>query len=122
MSDGDQPPEWTRHVEWITILAQNIMAAANDLRPIQVIVSMLAMFIPFLICYHFTGSRKPGAHDETAVGITQGGNQSYTRVRQSFRYASHFPSCLVGNVMLSKRCSTTCVSLRRRPINLATSP
>ncbi|ETW87099.1 hypothetical protein HETIRDRAFT_468899 [Heterobasidion irregulare TC 32-1] len=27
--------EWQRHVEWITILAQNIMAAANDLRPVQ---------------------------------------------------------------------------------------
>jgi mediator of RNA polymerase II transcription subunit 7 len=30
------PPEWQQHVEWITILAQNIMAAANDLRPVQV--------------------------------------------------------------------------------------
>lgn len=29
-------PEWQRYVEWITILAQNIMAAANDLRPVQV--------------------------------------------------------------------------------------
>jgi len=29
------PPEWQRHVEWITVLAQNIMAAANDLRPVQ---------------------------------------------------------------------------------------
>jgi mediator of RNA polymerase II transcription subunit 7 len=29
-------PEWQRHVEWITILAQNLMAAANDLRPVQV--------------------------------------------------------------------------------------
>jgi len=28
-------PEWQRHVEWITILAQNLMAAANDLRPVQ---------------------------------------------------------------------------------------
>lgn len=36
MSDGEQQPEWMRHVEWVTILAQNIMAAANDLRPIQV--------------------------------------------------------------------------------------
>lgn len=36
MSDGEQQPEWMRHVEWITILGQNIMAAANDLRPIQV--------------------------------------------------------------------------------------
>ncbi|OBZ76142.1 Mediator of RNA polymerase II transcription subunit 7 [Grifola frondosa] len=29
------PPEWQRHVEWITVLAQNVMAAANDLRPVQ---------------------------------------------------------------------------------------
>ncbi|KAI0943779.1 hypothetical protein AcW1_002861 [Taiwanofungus camphoratus] len=29
------PPEWQRQVEWITVLAQNIMAAANDLRPVQ---------------------------------------------------------------------------------------
>ncbi|TFY72420.1 hypothetical protein EVG20_g590 [Dentipellis fragilis] len=29
------PPEWQRQVEWITVLAQNIMASANDLRPVQ---------------------------------------------------------------------------------------
>ncbi|KIM88574.1 hypothetical protein PILCRDRAFT_813529 [Piloderma croceum F 1598] len=29
-------PEWQRQVQWITDLAQNIMAAANDLRPVQV--------------------------------------------------------------------------------------
>ena len=29
-------PDWQRHVQWITDLAQNIMAAANDLRPVQV--------------------------------------------------------------------------------------
>ncbi|TFK77291.1 hypothetical protein BDN72DRAFT_753556 [Pluteus cervinus] len=28
-------PDWHRHVEWITVLSQNIMAAANDLRPVQ---------------------------------------------------------------------------------------
>jgi len=28
-------PEWQRHLEWITVMAQNIMAAANDLRPVQ---------------------------------------------------------------------------------------
>ena len=33
---SNAPPEWHRQVEWITILAQNIMAAANDLRPVQV--------------------------------------------------------------------------------------
>lgn len=30
-------PEWQQHVEWINILSQNLMAAANDLRPVQVI-------------------------------------------------------------------------------------
>ncbi|GBE83433.1 MED7 protein-domain-containing protein [Sparassis latifolia] len=29
------PPEWQRQLEWIRIMAQNIMAAANDLRPVQ---------------------------------------------------------------------------------------
>ena len=29
-------PEWQRYVEWITVLSQNLMAAANDLRPMQV--------------------------------------------------------------------------------------
>lgn len=33
------PPEWRRHVEWITVLSQNLMAAANDLRPVQVRLS-----------------------------------------------------------------------------------
>ncbi|SJL06291.1 uncharacterized protein ARMOST_09627 [Armillaria ostoyae] len=28
-------PEWKRHVDWISILSQNILAAANDLRPVQ---------------------------------------------------------------------------------------
>lgn len=32
----ETPAEWQRYVEWITILSQNIMAAANDLRPVQV--------------------------------------------------------------------------------------
>ncbi|KAJ7651702.1 MED7 protein-domain-containing protein [Mycena polygramma] len=30
-----EPPEWQGHVEWITVLGQNLMAAANDLRPVQ---------------------------------------------------------------------------------------
>ncbi|KAF7303208.1 Mediator of RNA polymerase II transcription subunit 7 [Mycena kentingensis (nom. inval.)] len=30
-----EKPEWLEHVEWITLLAQNLMAAANDLRPVQ---------------------------------------------------------------------------------------
>ncbi|EIN14037.1 hypothetical protein PUNSTDRAFT_117642 [Punctularia strigosozonata HHB-11173 SS5] len=32
---SDVPPEWQRHIEWITVLAQNMIAATNDLRPVQ---------------------------------------------------------------------------------------
>ncbi|KAF7337458.1 Mediator of RNA polymerase II transcription subunit 7 [Mycena sanguinolenta] len=32
---SNEPPEWQGHVEWITVLGQNLMAAANDLRPVQ---------------------------------------------------------------------------------------
>jgi hypothetical protein len=35
-SSSNGPPEWQRHVEWITVMSQNLMAAANDLRPVQV--------------------------------------------------------------------------------------
>ncbi|KAI0649935.1 MED7 protein-domain-containing protein [Trametes meyenii] len=34
-SSAEVEPEWKRHLEWINVLAQNIMAAANDLRPVQ---------------------------------------------------------------------------------------
>ena len=30
------PSEYARHLEWIKILSENIMAAANDMRPVQV--------------------------------------------------------------------------------------
>ena len=30
------PPEFARHLEWIKVLSQNLMAAANDMRPVQV--------------------------------------------------------------------------------------
>ena len=40
---SNAPPEWHRQVEWITVLAQNVMAAANDLRPVQV-----RLFVPCL--------------------------------------------------------------------------
>jgi len=38
-----EPPEWQRHVEWLTVLAQNLMAAANDLRPVQARVNLELM-------------------------------------------------------------------------------
>ncbi len=33
---ANAPPDWQRHLEWITVMAQNVMAAANDMRPVQV--------------------------------------------------------------------------------------
>ncbi|KAG5636399.1 hypothetical protein H0H81_008173 [Sphagnurus paluster] len=42
---SNSPPEWHRHVEWITVLSQNIMAAANDLRPMQVLLLMSMAFV-----------------------------------------------------------------------------
>ena len=36
-------PDWQRHIEWITVMSQNIMAAANDLRPVQVRPSNLSL-------------------------------------------------------------------------------
>ncbi|KAF5323435.1 hypothetical protein D9611_005725 [Ephemerocybe angulata] len=33
--DPNVRPEWERQVEWINVLSQNLMAAANDLRPMQ---------------------------------------------------------------------------------------
>ena len=41
----DIPPEWRRHVEWINVLSQNLMAAANDLRPIQVTICSSEQFL-----------------------------------------------------------------------------
>ncbi len=35
-SAAEIPPKWHRHTEWIAVLSQNILAAANDLRPVQV--------------------------------------------------------------------------------------
>lgn len=33
---SDVPPDWQRLVEWMRVMGQNIMGAANDLRPVQV--------------------------------------------------------------------------------------
>ncbi|KIY63030.1 hypothetical protein CYLTODRAFT_426451 [Cylindrobasidium torrendii FP15055 ss-10] len=34
-SVGELPPQWYTHSEWLTVLSQNLMSAANDLRPVQ---------------------------------------------------------------------------------------
>jgi mediator of RNA polymerase II transcription subunit 7 len=61
-------PEWHRHVEWITVLAQNVMAAANDLRPVQVCAGCRKRCLRTLIKQGFvTGAREPRAHDEAST-------------------------------------------------------
>lgn len=32
----DAPPDWERLLDWMRIMGQNIIGAANDLRPVQV--------------------------------------------------------------------------------------
>ncbi|KAF9654090.1 hypothetical protein BDM02DRAFT_13547 [Thelephora ganbajun] len=43
MSTASLQPEWQRYLEWITVLSQNLMGAANDLRPIQARVNLEMM-------------------------------------------------------------------------------
>ncbi|KAI5124182.1 hypothetical protein M0805_000987 [Coniferiporia weirii] len=38
-----EPSEWHKHVEWMTVMSQNIMSAANDLRPVQARYNLEAM-------------------------------------------------------------------------------
>lgn len=35
MSSLEIPPDWRKHAEWLSVMSQNLMAAANDLRPVQ---------------------------------------------------------------------------------------
>jgi len=42
VSTASLQPEWQRYVEWIAVLSQNLMAAANDLRPMQVCLPCLS--------------------------------------------------------------------------------
>jgi len=42
-ASSSEPAEWQKHVEWITVLAQNIMAAVNDIRPVQARASLELM-------------------------------------------------------------------------------
>ena len=40
---SEEEPEWRKYVEWLTIMSQNIMSAANDLRPVQARYNLEAM-------------------------------------------------------------------------------
>ncbi|GJJ09808.1 hypothetical protein Clacol_004032 [Clathrus columnatus] len=39
----DTPPDWHRLLEWIRVMGQNLIAAANDLRPVQARANLEAM-------------------------------------------------------------------------------
>jgi MED7 protein len=80
---SNAPPEWHRQVEWITVLAQNVMAAANDLRPVQVRPFVLCPCVHvddgfFLRGFVCSGTREPRAHDETSTGGSEGRDKSYS--------------------------------------------
>ena len=42
---SEEEPEWRKYVEWLTIMSQNIMSAANDLRPVQARYNLEAMMV-----------------------------------------------------------------------------
>jgi mediator of RNA polymerase II transcription subunit 7 len=53
----EEAPEWQRHLEWLTVLSQNLLAAANDLRPVQVCIVTLGETLGVLT--YCSGERKP---------------------------------------------------------------
>lgn len=36
---AQQPPEFVQHIEWLRLNATNMIAAVNELRPVQVMIS-----------------------------------------------------------------------------------
>jgi hypothetical protein len=76
-ASAEHPPDWQRHLEWITTMCQNIMAAANDLRPIQVRSDNHTMHrLPTLN----KGARQLGGVDAGTTTTAEGRNNGYTRV------------------------------------------
>ncbi len=61
--NADVPPEWGRHAEWIDVMAQNMMFAANELRPIQVGTSCSQIVT---VSFVWEGPSKLRRYDETA--------------------------------------------------------
>ena len=55
----EEPPEWQKRVDWISNLVTNLMAAANDLRPVQVICASDQK----KGANEHIGKRKPGVND-----------------------------------------------------------
>jgi hypothetical protein len=65
---SDVQPEWKRNAEWINVMAQNLMAAANDLRPVQ--ASDLSPYI-FICWIGHPGAGQSRNDDETPTGATK---------------------------------------------------
>lgn len=84
-TDSSARPEWERRVEWITVLAQNVMAVANDLRPVQV-----RRRCPTPSCLRWpakkfvSGAREPRAHDGASIGSSEGRDEGHPRVRANY--------------------------------------
>lgn len=47
------PPDWDRLLEWMRVMGQNLIAAANDLRPIQVRLQRYRLYISSLRLNYF---------------------------------------------------------------------
>lgn len=69
--------EWQRYVEWITVLSQNIMAAANDLRPVQVSYHCIRR----VLFDRFAGEDELGAANDETAAAEKGGDRSFAFVR-----------------------------------------
>ena len=81
MSTATLQPEWQRYVEWITVLSQNLMAAANDLRPMQARPLPLLSNEMTVNDPHFSGTGELGNDDDEATRITARGNEAIACVR-----------------------------------------
>ena len=96
------PPEWQKQVEWITVLAQNIMAAANDLRPVQARGNLELMM-----------QRQLELRKEETKAI-------HTCVSSHIELVKRYPMPIPGNVTSWKRDSPPCAeqyrNIKRRPL------
>ena len=67
---SDVPPDWQRLVEWMRVMGQNIMGAANDLRPVQVSWKIHHLFLLLtLLCY--AGEKQLRDYDESSTRTTE---------------------------------------------------
>ena len=81
MSTASLQPEWQRYVEWITVLSQNLMAAANDLRPVQVCFRFFVLKEAKVSNSTYLGTSELGNDDDKTTRVTTGGNETVALVR-----------------------------------------